>query len=164
MLDTIRLMQSSLAASGQVWNSERNEFISEDHARLAQILADYHPGRYSLAYIPMVDRLTPEDHAKPFAILEHNQGGSQPVRFLNEAEMRDPAGVLAWVFAGDLAKHRPSDVLAQIEARETAEKLFALKQEEDDLELRIDHAAFLISGGREKKHTLNLGRGKKLDR
>lgn len=164
MLDSIRLMTTSLTSSSQVWNSELGEFISDEHRRLAEILHDYHPGRYSLVFIPIKDRVTPEEIAKPFAILEHRQGDSSIVRYLSEAEMRDPAGVIAWVYAGDLTKHRPNDVIAQIEAREAADKLIALKREEDDLEMRIDHIAFMSSGGREKKHTVNLGNGRKYER
>lgn len=157
-------MQTSFGTSAQVWNPERGEFISDEHARLAEILHDYQPGRYSLVYIPMAERTTEADRAKPFAILENSQGGSTIVRYLTEAEMRDPAGIIAWVYAGDLVKHRPNDVIAQIEAREAAEKLMAYKREESELEDRIDYGAFLVSGGREKKHTLHLGGGKKMER
>jgi hypothetical protein len=157
-------MLSSFAQSANVWNSDLGEFISDDHRRLAEVLQDYQPGRYSLVFIPIKDRVTQQDREKPFAILEANQGGSQIVRYLSEAEMRDTAGVLSWVYAGDLTKHRPNDVLAQIEAREKAEQLLNLKAQMDDIELRQDMTAFMVSGGREKKHTVNLGGGRKLER
>jgi hypothetical protein len=157
-------MQTSFSGAATVWNSELNEFISEDHRRLAEVLHDYHPGRYSLVFIPIKDRVTAEEIAKPFAILENRHGGATIVRYLSEAEMRDPAGVIAWVYAGDLAKHRPNDVLAQIEAREAAEKLINFKRQEDAIEERIEMTAFLVSGGREKKHSVRLGKGKSYER
>jgi hypothetical protein len=78
--------------------------------------------------------------------------------------MKNPTAVLQWIFAGDLEKNRPKDVLARIEAEQTAAELMKLKRQEDDLEDRIEHVTFLASGGRDKKHTINLGEGRKIER
>ena len=47
--------------------------------------------------------------------------------------MEKPQEVLAWIFEGDLDKHRPDDVFARMEAKRAAEELFRLKKEEDEL-------------------------------
>lgn len=155
---------TTLPVSPQVWSSELGEFISEDHRRLAEVLHDYYPGRYSLSYLPARDRTTIEEHNAPFMIAERQGGAWQPVRYLSEDEMKKPAHVLAWIFEGDLTKHKPGDVLARIEAREAAQRLMELKRREDELADMREKAAFLVSGGREKKHTVRLGGGRTLER
>lgn len=157
-------MESFLGKSPVSWSSELGEFISDDHARLAAILHDYKP-TLSLIYIPKKDRTTHAERVKPWAIMD-SPAYLPPhiIRFLSDEEMKNPNEILRWIFLGDLEKNRPKDVLARIEAEIAADQLMELKRREDELEDRIDHVAFLASGGREKKHTLNLGNGRKMDR
>lgn len=145
-------METSFATSGQVWSSERGEFISQDHARLASTLQDYNPN-LSLVYIPMKDRTVTD--TKPFAILESRPGfPPQIIRYLSESDMLNPQSILAWVFDGDVARHGVSTIMSRIENAEAAERLLALKRQEDDIEDRIELSAFLVSGGRNKLHTV----------
>lgn len=157
-------METSLGKSAISWNSELNEFVSDDHVRLAAVLHDYKP-TLSLVYIPKKDRTTPTDHLKPWAILD-SPAYLPPhiIRYLSDEEMKNPTAVLKWIFAGDLEKNRPKDVLARIEAEQAAEQLMELKWQEDDLEDRLEHVEFLASGGRDKKHTIRLDKGRKLER
>lgn len=146
-------METSLGQASTVWNSELGEFISEDHRRVAEIIHDYKP-TYSLVYIPKADRVTPEEIAKPWAILESPPNLPQYiVRYLSEVEMSNPTAVVAWLFAGDLDRHRPGDVMRRIEAEENARQLLSMKQREDELEDIIDFGSFVASGGRDKQHT-----------
>lgn len=157
-------METNLGKSSIAWNSDLNEFISDDHARLAAVLSDYKP-TLSLIYIPKKDRATAADHAKPWAILDSPAYLPQHIiRYLSDEEMKNPTAVLKWIFAGDLEKNRPKDVLARLEAEQAAEQLMELKRQEDDLEDRLEHVEFLATGGREKKHTVSLGNGRKLER
>lgn len=158
-------MTDALSGSSTVWNSEIGEFINEDHARMHQMLQEYAPGRYELLYIPKVARETPEDHARPWAILEHQgDGRDEIVRTFSEVEASDPAAILAWVFNGDLTKHSPRDVLARIEMEEDVRIALKAARNRDLAEDRMQYAAFLASGGREKKHTIRLGGGRVLAR
>lgn len=145
-------METSFATSGQVWNSERGEFISQEHARLASVLHDYNPN-LSLVYVPAKERTAAD--TKPFAILESRPGfAPQIIRYLTELEMRDPKAVLAWVFNGDTARHGVRNIMSRIDNEVAAEKLLTLKRQEDDYEDRIELVAFLSSGGRNKLHTV----------
>lgn len=157
-------MESHLGSSPISWNSDLNEFISDDHAHLAAILNDYKP-TLSLVYIPKKNRVTLAEQAKPWAIMD-SPAYLPPhiIRFLSDEEMKNPQAILKWIFLGDLEKNRPQDVLARIEAEQAADELMALKRQEDQLADTMDHMAFVASGGRERKNTLNLGNGRKVNR
>lgn len=133
-------MPTSFGTDVTVWNSDRGEFISEAHARLADILADY--DRYfSLVYIPSKDR-TSED-IKPFAIL-HSPPGVSPyiARYLSEHEMSRPQEVLAWVFENDTNR---SDVLGRLEAADLARKVYNAAQEYDQRQEELDKLRFIAN-------------------
>lgn len=151
--------------SSTVWNSDLGEFINEDHVRMHEMLEAYHPGRYSLVYIPKAQRLSAQDVARPWAILERQASGAmEPIRYLSEQDMTDPPAVLAWVFNGDLIKHRPGDVWARIENEEDIRRAMDAQRERDRRAAEQEYAAFLAKGGRDKKHTVRLGQGRKLER
>ena len=100
-------METTLNRSSQVYNSDLGEFISEAHAHLAQVLHDYKP-TLSLIYIPKKDR--DETDTKPWAILDSPANlAPHIIRYMSDAEMQKPAEILAWIFEGDLDKHRPDD-------------------------------------------------------
>lgn len=148
----------------RVWNSDLGEFINEDHRRFAEILRDLKP-TYSLEYIPVSARETAEDREKPWRIIDSPDGLQRyVVRYMSEAEMLNPTAILSWLLAGDIVRHGAENVLRRIESEENARKLMELKRQEDELEDRIEYASFLVSGGRDKKHTINLGEGRKLER
>lgn len=143
-------MTISALSSAGTWDSESGAFINEDHRRLAEILHDYNP-YFSLAWIPPKDRLA--EDTKPYAIIDSSPNVDQYImRMLSEEEMKNPTAVLQWVFEGDLNRNRPGDVLAKMEAEELARKLMDTKREEDFLAAQEDLTAFMISGGRDKKH------------
>lgn len=148
-------METSFATSGQVWNSERGEFISTEHQAFAGILKDYNPC-LSLVYIPMNDRGDRDQF--PFAILE-DAPGKEPyiVRYMTEEQMLHPEDVLTWLFEGDLRRHRPGDILTRIELREKAQELLKLKKREEELEDIADRGVFAATGGRDKLHTFKIG-------
>lgn len=143
------MLNSDLLKSNIVWNADLGEFIDDRHAHLAQVLRDY-KSTYELVYIPKKDRDATD--TKPWAILEHHpKTGDHIVRYLSEAEMNDPAGVLEWIFNADLDRNRPQDVFQRIQNREAAEQLMKLKAEEEALEDRLEMVATIASGGRDKK-------------
>jgi hypothetical protein len=133
-------METTLNRSSQVYNSDLGEFISEKHAHLAQVLNDY-KSTLSLVYIPKKDREALD--TKPWAILD-SPANMPPhiIRYLTDTEMEDPAAVLAWIFEGDLTKHRPDDVFAKLEAKRAAEELLNLKKREDELADQLDLIEF----------------------
>lgn len=154
-------MQTHLKESAGVWDSESGAFISEKHQRMAEVLHDYNPN-YSLVWIPPKNRDATD--TKPYAIVDSTPGIAPYVmRYLSETDMIDTAGVLAWIFDGDLSKKRPVDVLRKIENRENAERLLDFKKREEELADIAEFGAFMFSGGRDKKHTIKHG-GKKYSR
>jgi len=156
-------MITSLGQSAQVFNSDLGEFVRDDHVRFAEILQDLKP-TYSLVYIPQKDRKTPEDQQKPWAILDSPDNQAEyVVRYLSEEEMKEPHKILAWLFDGDIVRHGAENVLARIEAEEKAKQLMEYKRREDELEDMIELGEFMMTGGRDKKHTFTHN-GKKYER
>lgn len=153
-------MFSTLGQSAQVYNSDLGEFVSDNHKRFAEVLQDFKP-TYSLVYIPKKDRTTPEDHQKPWAILDKPDNQREYiVRTMSDEEMKEPHKILAWLFDGDIVRHGAENVLKRIEAEENAKQLLELKRQEDNLEDRLEIIEFLASGGRDKKHTVTYNRKK----
>jgi hypothetical protein len=156
-------MFTTLGQSPQVYNAELGEFVSDDHQRFAEVLKDLKP-TYNLVYIPQKDRTTPQDHEKPWAILDKPDNQREYiVRTMSDAEMKEPHKIIAWLFDGDIVRHGAENVLKRIEAEENAKQLMELKRQEDDYEDRIEMIEFLASGGRNKKHTITHN-GKKFER
>ena len=156
-------METSLGQSAQVFNSDLGEFVREDHVHFAQILKDLKP-TYSLVYIPVKDRTTPEEKQKPWAILDKPDNMPEYiVRYMSEEEMKQPHKIIAWLFEGDVVRHGADNILKRIEMEENAKKLMELKRQEDELEDRIEFGAFIMSGGRDKLHTVRHD-GKKFER
>lgn len=141
-------METTLNRSSQVYNSDLGEFISEAHAHLAQVLQDYKP-TLSLVYIPKKDR--DETDTKPWAILD-SPANMAPhiIRYMSDTEMQNPAEILAWIFEGDLTKHRPDDVFARMEAKRAAEELMNLKKQEEEL---ADHMELIEFAAKTNKNT-----------
>ncbi len=141
-------MTTALAHSSQVWNSDLGEFVSDAHVHLAQVLNDYKP-TFSLVYIPQKDR--DAEDTKPWAILDSPANmPAHIIRYLSDQEMQRPAEVLAWIFEGDLDKHRPDDVFARMELKRQAEELMNLKKQEEEL---ADHYELIEFAARTNKNT-----------
>lgn len=156
-------METSLGQSAQVFNSDLGEFVREDHVHFAQILKDLKP-TYNLVYIPVKDRTTPEEKQKPWAILDKPDNMPEYiVRYMSEEDMKQPHKIIAWLFEGDVVRHGADNILKRIEMEENAKKLMELKRQEDELEDRIEFGAFIMSGGRDKLHTVRHD-GKKFER
>lgn len=136
-------MTTNLAQTSTVWNSELGCFVSDAHVHLAAVLHDYNPN-FSLLFIPPKDRDATD--TKPWAILDSTPGRpNNIIRYLSDDEMKDTNAVLAWIFEGDLAKHRPDDVFAKIEARERAEKLLQMKAQEERLQDAQEFAQYAFT-------------------
>lgn len=133
-----------------IYSHEFGGFLSSKAARLQEILQDYNP-YISLVFIPPKDRSADDVH--PFALLDSSPW-REPyiIRHITEAEVEDPAKILAWLFEGDLSKHSVVSVMAKQRLAEEAAKLVDLKRQEDDRLERMELAAALATGGRDKKN------------
>lgn len=134
-------MQTNLAQSAGVWDSASGAFINAAHQRLAEVLADYNP-HFSLAWIPPKDRDATD--TKPFAIIDSSPARPPYVmRYLSDHDMQTPNEILAWVFEGDLSKHRAVDVFERMELRNKAAELLELSSQSDLLAEEEDKWAFI---------------------
>lgn len=148
-----------ITGKGLVYNSSVQTFLSSTHEHVARILKDYNP-YFDLVFIPEAQRGAV---GKPYAIVDRSPDiGEHIVRFLSEADMADPAGVLTWVFDGDMRRQRPASIFETIELREKAERMLQIKEWEEAGQVRQDQTHFLLSGGRDRKHTVRFN-GKKLE-
>ena len=90
---------------------------------------------------------------KPFRIVSKEPGKpSHVVKDLSETELDNPQEILAWLFEGDVRKHRPDDIFAQMEAKRIAAEVWAQKQEDDEREDRRDLLQQIVRGGRDRKN------------
>lgn len=114
--------------------AEDGTFISEKHARIAEIIKDYEP-TLELAWIPP-DKRNPGD--KPFAVI-HRPLGGQPyiVCYADEADER----LLGRVFSMDQAAGNP---LAAMDAHNAAIKAVELKKQQEEMDEAHDLAASVL--------------------
>lgn len=125
-------MDSPLLGSAYVATDQG--FVSAEHQRIAEIIADYDPDIH-LAWIPP-DKREPGD--SPFAVVHTPVGQPSYIAFYaDECDER----LLARVFANDLAKN---DVWAQLEKAEAAREAIKLKRQMDEAEERKDLVQHII--------------------
>jgi len=141
---------SAFGALGKVWNSERREFISQQHMDLATIIHDYNP-YFSLVYVPENDRDASD--TKPFAILDSTPGNPPYImRYLSELEMLNPKEIIAWIYMGDQKHHSAQEIVQRMELEEMAERALQLKRNEEELLDQAEMTATILSGGRDHKN------------
>lgn len=154
-------MTQLFGTQGTTYDSDLGEFISDSHVHLAAVIHDYNPD-LSLVYIPKRDQTGFE---KPWAIVERNAHfGEQIIRTLSTEEMQNPSAVLAWLFNGDQRHNSAADILKRIENEALAQQLLAKKREMEELEDMADHMGFYLTGGRDRKHTIQYAKGQKIER
>lgn len=151
----------TLFGSATVYDSGLGEFVSDDHVRLARVIHDYKP-TFSLVYVPKNRRDATD--TKPWAIIERDpRFGEHVIRYLSDEEMKRPNEVLAWVFAGDQDKHDRREIIRRFDLELAAEEALKMQRDLDERADLQEKMAFLASGGRDKKHTVNFN-GKKIRR
>lgn len=158
-MSTLDFPGTSFAASAGVWHPKYGQFISDNHRRLAELIHDYNEA-FSLVFIPENAR---QGEQFPFAIVQEMQN-AQPViiRYLDEAMLREPEKVLAWLWEGDLRRQRPVDLIDRMDLQDAAQHMLIQKQRREEREEQNRMAAFLASGGRNRLHTVKHN-GKKFE-
>lgn len=114
--------------------TEGGYFVSEKHARIAEIIHDYDP-TLELAWVPP-ERREPGD--KPFAVV-HSPMDSAPyvVCYADDCDER----LLARVFSMDSAKH---DIWSEMEAQNQAVEALKLKKQMEEMEESHEIAASIL--------------------
>lgn len=141
---------TSFGVAAKIWNSERREFISQQHMDIATIIHDYNP-YFSLVYVPENSRDASD--TKPFAILDSTPGNPPYImRYLSELEMRDPKEIITWIFMGDQKHHSRASIIQRMEAEEAADRALKLSREQEEIDDQIDLITQVAIGGRDGKH------------
>lgn len=114
--------------------TEDGYFVSEKHARIAEIISDYDP-TLALAWVPP-ERREPGD--KPFAVV-HSPMDCAPyvVCYADDCDER----LLARVFSMDTLKN---DVWTEIEASRQAAEALKLKKQMEEMEEAHEVAASIL--------------------
>lgn len=115
--------------------TETGQWVSEKHERLARVVKDYDPF-LEFAWIPP-DKRTAED-TKPYAVVDTR---TNYVAF-KASELDTPEDILTKLFSGDTTKTNP---LANLEAREAAQKALEYREQMDAMEEAHDYAKFLMT-------------------
>lgn len=117
-------------------------FVSEKHARIAEIISDYDRD-LNLAWIPP-DKREPGD--QPFAVIKTEPDGYRyVVCYADNVDER----LLARVFSMDSAKN---DVFSQIEAEKAAYEALKLKKQQEEMFEAHDLAGSILRGKHYYKH------------
>lgn len=119
--------------------TEEGYFVSENHARIAEIISDYDP-TLRLAWIPP-DKREPGD--KPFAVIHAPLGRPEYIVCYSDDVNED---LLARVFSMDSTKN---DVWSQVENSQKAAEALKLKKRMEEMEEAKDLAASIVKS---KKH------------
>lgn len=117
--------------------TETGHWVSEQFARLAEILKDYDDG-LELRWIPPEMR-TSED-GKPYAIVHRNpQGYEYVVKYAGELD--NPQRILADLWAGDTSK---GNVLGYLDSLDAANDAFRMKKQVEQAEERQEFIEYLM--------------------
>lgn len=133
-------------------------WVSEDFARLAEIIQDYDEDM-ELVWIPPDKRTDPMDDRRAFAIVDNVQG-LEPYVIMYIDINDDPKKVLAKLFENDVRRHSPEAVINRIDMANAAAELFRKKQQMEIAEEQADKIRFLFSS---PLNYVKLDPGVKLD-
>lgn len=133
-------------------------WVAEKFHHLAEILQDY-DSNFELVWIPPDKRVNPEDDANAFAIVDKHQD-FKPYIVMQISIHDDPSKVLAKLFEYDNRRHSKEQILNKIDLENKAAELMKLKAQEEEIEEQKDLIRFFA---RTRKHTIQMGKGVKLD-
>lgn len=108
-------------------------FVSQEHRRIAEIIADYEP-TLRLVFIPPSRRDPNNPNEKPFAVAHFPADKEPYIAFYSDT---CDERLLERVFMNDTSKH---DIGARLDAAEAAKESIKLKRRIDELEEQADVA------------------------
>jgi hypothetical protein len=120
--------------------TDQGYFVSEKMLRLNEIIQDYDP-YLVLEWIPPDKRVATD--GPPYRLIHTPPAKpAYVVMHITEIEANNPENILARLLAGD---NWNKNVLKTIEAKDTAQRLFTLKEHAEALEERHDMMHFLMT-------------------
>lgn len=127
--------------------AEDGTFVSEKHARIAEIVREYDPN-LRLAFVPEHKR-TPGEPS--FAVIENREGRDYIAFYADECDER----IIARIFENDSAKH---DVQGRMEAHNDAIKVYQAKVAQEEM-LEAHEKARAILKSPKSTYTMRDERG-----
>ncbi len=127
--------------------SEQGKFVSQDHARVAELISEY-SADLCLVWIPLDKR--DFDEQFPFAIL-HSPEGKEPyiVRKVQECDMNQD--LIAWCWMNDGTKNN-RNLNSWIEAQEFALQVYNKKLMDEVKEEKAEIMSSILEGKNYYRH------------
>jgi hypothetical protein len=135
------------SANAYVLDPMTGYFISSEHQRIAELIAEYEPA-LRLVWIPPDQRMQNEEY--PFAIL-HSPADRNPyiVRKVKQHEVNSE--LVAWLWMNDQARNGKAP-LQRIKAIQDAEQALTMKRVEEQKAEMHDFASSVLRGKNYYKH------------
>ena len=128
-----------------------NTFISKRHEDFNAVLNEYNPYFYCI-FVPAENRERGLEEFSYALVSVEPTKEPHVFRWLRDVDLNNPAEVLAWVWEGDMSKHRAIDVLQRLDAEEKFKRLLKMRAEAEVREEMADLTTNIIKGGRDRKH------------
>lgn len=115
-----------------------DRFVSQKWMFLAEMIQDYNPS-LELRWIPP-DKRSNQDRDKPYMVVHQDKHGKDYV-VLYASELDQPEEVLERIFLSDM---KNGNVLTRMEARNSAKKLFEMREKEEQLAEQEEFTRWLV--------------------
>lgn len=152
------MIDHSLLTSDNIYDAETGQFISAQHMRVAEIIADYNPD-LRVVWIPTAERTA--SSPKPFGVA-HFPKDKEPyvIFFMTEEEMTNGTAVLEKLILADQGRGAGANVFSRLNAAADAAKLMKEKEQADAMAERHEMAKSMF---RSTNSRYQLGKGRTID-
>jgi hypothetical protein len=122
-----------------ILSAEGNTFIDQKWSYLAEMVHDYNPG-LELRWIP-TDKRSPQDRHMPYIVV-HTDASNREYIVLYASDLDTPEEIMTRLINSDM-KH--GNVQTRMDTRNTVNKLFEMRAQEEQLAQEEDLAAWLVA-------------------
>lgn len=121
-----------------ILSAEGNTFVDQKWSYLAEMIGDYNPA-LELRWIP-TDKRSPQDRSKPYIVV-HTDASNREYIVLYASDLDTPEEIMTRIINSDM-KH--GNVQTRMDTRNTVNRLFELRAQEEQLAQEEDLAAWLV--------------------
>jgi hypothetical protein len=133
-------MINPLFGSNYKYDPTSGEFIHAKHRELHGVIQRFWP-QWKLVWIPKNQRVTAEEIAKPFALVDQFD---RVLMWFSEADMDRPDMVLARIWESDSSKHPAGYMLNKLEQMELAQLLLDEQKFKETMEEKREIATAIL--------------------
>jgi hypothetical protein len=120
-----------------ILSAEGNTYVDQKWSYLAEMIQDYNPG-LELRWIPP-DKRSPQDRSKPYIVVHTGKDNKEYI-VLYASDLDTPEEIMTRLINSDM-KH--GNVQTRMDTRNTVNKLFELRAQEEQLAQQEDLALWL---------------------